>query len=250
MRFKFLNMDTPLYLFIAHDNMDRLSPASADTTLKAFDMIELTGDEIAILDIGCGVGDKTVLLANYFEDSIVEAVDIFKHHLAILEDRITENNLNKRVFAYEMNLNDLDFANGEFDLVFSDATVERIGFKRALSEWKRLLKPNGYLIISDVSWLKDPSKDSKRFWKGIYDDIDEIDVKISQIRDEGYEFVGHVVTPKDDWKDYYSKLERNVNCLNSDESARDFVRMVRREIQTFRRNSDDYSYVFYIMKKN
>ena len=243
-------MDIPLYLYLAYKDLDRLSPAGTDTTLKVLESIDVGDDKLAILDIGCGVGDKTILLANYFENSQVEAIDMFKHNLIVLNERIQENNLGERVFAYEMNLNDLDFPNEEFDIVFSDATVEKIGFAKALKEWKRILKPDSYLIISDVTWLKNPSKESKKFWKSIYDDVDTIDNKISQIEDEGYEFVDYTVTPKEDWKEYYSNLEKNINSLTTDRSAKDFVKLIRREIQTFQNNSDDYSYVFYIMKKN
>ena len=243
-------MDIPLYLFIAYDNMERLSPAGTDTAIKVLDSVDMEKEELTILDIGCGVGDKTILLANYFENSTVEAIDLFKHHLAVLDEKIAENNLDERVFTYEMGLNDLDFANEEFDIVFSDATVERIGFEIALKEWKRLLKPGGYLIVSDVSWIRNPSDESKRFWKRIYDGVDTIDAKIRQVEDEGYEFIDYIITPKSDWKDFYSKLERNIDSLKSDKSAKDFVKLTRDEIQTFRKNGDDYSYVFYIMRKD
>ena len=241
-------MDIPLYFYLAYKDLDRLSPTGTDTTLKVLELIDFENDKLAILDIGCGVGDKTILLAHYFENSCVEAVDLFKHNLAVLNEKITENNLEERVFTYKMNLNDLDFANEEFNIVFSDGAAEKIGFKRALKEWKRLLKKDSYLIISDVSWLKNPSNESKKFWKTIYDDVAMIDEKIRQIGDEGYVFIDYVVTPKSDWKEYYSKLEKNINSLSSDESARNFVKLIRKEIKTFQENSDDYSYVFYIMK--
>ena len=241
-------MDIPLYFFAAYNNLDRISPAGADTTLKALALVEFSTEEIAVLDIGCGVGDKTVLLANYFENSTVEAIDMFKHYLKVLDEKIKENKLDDRVFTYQMDMHDLDFANEEFDIVFANASAEIMGFKNALREWKRLIKPDGYLIISDITWLKKPSAESKRFWKNVYDDVDTIENKIEQIRND-YEFVGYVVVPKSDWKDYYTKLERNLNSLKSDKSARDFVAQLKKEINVYRQNSDDYSYVFYICVK-
>jgi SAM-dependent methyltransferase len=148
-----------------------------------------------------------------------------------------------------MDMRDPDFANEEFDIVFCEAAIEIMGFKKGLSEWKRLLKPNGYLIVSDVSWLKRPSSESRKFWSNIYDEIDTIENKISQIENEGYEFIDYVTVPAEDWKSYYDKLERNLNSLSSDESAKDFVKQLRKEIKAYRKNGDDYSYVFYVMKK-
>lgn len=243
-------MDIPLYFFIAFEGMDRLSPGSMDTTLNAIQMTDVDSSlNLNILDIGCGVGSSTILLANYFKNSTIEAFDLFKHYIDVLDEKISENDLGDRVFVYEMDMNDPDFANEEFDIVFSEASVEIIGFKRGLKEWKRLLKPNGYLIISDVSWLEKPSSESRRFWKNTYFEVGTIENKISQIKQEGYEFVGYVVVPRDDWKKYYNQLETNLEKLNNDNSAKSFVNQLKKEIKTYRQNDNDYSYVFYVMKK-
>ena len=148
-----------------------------------------------------------------------------------------------------MDMSDLDFANEEFDVVFAEASIEIIGFKKGLAEWKRLLKPNGYLIVSDVSWIGKPSAESRKFWKSTYDEVDTIENKISQIQDESYEFIDYIIVPKNDWKSYHEKLEDNLAKLNGDTSAKDFVRQLKKEINVYRQNSDDYSYVFYIMRR-
>lgn len=243
-------MEIPLYFYLAYKDLDRLSPGSADTTISALDKLELNLDnEFNILDIACGVGTSTILLANYFKNSTIEGFDLFKHYKESLDEKIKENNLSDRVFSYRMDMRDPDFANEEFNIVFCEASIEIIGFKKGLSEWGRLLKPNGYMVVSDVSWLKNPSSESRKFWKNTYSEIDTIENKIQQIRNEGFEFIDYVIVPKDDWNDYYSKLEENLNKLSSDKSAKDFTSQLRKEIRTYRQNSDDYSYVFYIIKK-
>ena len=243
-------MEIPLYFYAAYRDLDRLSPGSEKTTLRAIDEADLNLEgNLNILDIACGVGTSTVLLANHFEKSTVEGVDLFKHYKNRLEEKIDDEGLSDRVYAYQMDMRDPDFANEEFDLVFCEAAIEIIGFKKGLAEWKRLLKPNGCMIVSDMTWIKNPSSESRKFWKNIYSEVDTIENKILQIRNSGYEFVDYVIVPKEDWKDYHNKLEKNLNSLNGDKSAKEFVKQIRREIETYRRNSDDYSYVFYIMKK-
>ena len=243
-------MEIPLYFYIAYRDLDRLSPGSEDTTQKALDKLDLNSDdELNVLDIACGMGLSTILLAKYFKNSIIEGFDLFKHYKSVLDEKIAENGLEDRVYSYAMDMRDPDFANEEFDIVFCEAAIEIMGFKKGLSEWKRLLKPNGYLIVSDVSWLKRPSSESRKFWSNIYDEIDTIENKISQIENEGYEFIDYVTVPAEDWKSYYDKLERNLNSISSDESAKDFVKQLRKEIKAYRKNGDDYSYVFYVMKK-
>ena len=243
-------MEIPLYFYMAYKDLDRLSPGSTDTTLKVIDKIDIDDNgELNILDVGCGVGTSTILLANYFKNAEVEAIDLFKHYLDVLDEKISKNDLESRVFSYKMDMNDLDFANEDFDIVFAEASAEIIGFKRALKEWKRLLKPNGYIIISDVSWIQKPSSKSVKFWKNIYDDVDSIENKIRQIKNEGYEFSDYVIVPKEDWNSYYNKLEKNLNKLSGDKSAQDIIGQIKKEINHYRQNSDDYSYVFYIMRK-
>ncbi|MBE6489976.1 MAG: methyltransferase domain-containing protein [Methanobrevibacter sp.] len=243
-------MEIPLYFYMAYKDLDRLSPGSEETTLKSIDKIDIDCIEsLNILDVGCGVGTSTILLANHFKNAEVEAIDLFRHYLDVLDEKISKNNLQSRVFSYKMDMNDLDFANEDFDIVFAEASAEIIGFKRALNEWKRLLKPEGYLIISDLSWIQKPSSKSVKFWKNIYDEVDSIENKIKQIKNEGYEFIDYVTVPKEDWNRYYNKLEKNLNKISSDKSARDFVGQIKKEIKHYRENSDDYSYVFYIMRK-
>lgn len=237
-------MDVPLFFYIAFKDMLRLAPGSDTTTIKSLNRIE-TEDISNILDVGCGRGADTLLLADYFKNATVEAIDLFSHYIEVLNENSSEG----RIFTYEMNMNDLDFANEEFDLVFSHASAYIIGFKRALREWKRLLKLDGYMIISDVTWLKKPSKESGNFWKNTYDEIDTVESKIAQITDEGYEFIDCVYVSKNEWDNYYKNLESNLNSLNSDKSAKDFVKGLKKEIKVFRQNSDDYTYVFYIMRK-
>lgn len=241
-------MNLPIYFFLVYRDLDRLSPGSDDTTLRVLNKID-DANISNILDIGCGVGQSTILLAKYFKNAEVEAIDLFQHYLDVLDEKISKNNLKSRVFTYKMDMNDPDFANEEFDIVFAEASSEIIGFKRALKEWKRLLKPNGYLIVSDVSWIQKPSSKSVKFWKSIYDEVDMIENKIEQAKNEGYDVIDYVIVPKDDWKDYHNRLEKNLDVLSSDKSAKEFVGQIKKEIKFYRQNSDDYSYVFYIMRK-
>ena len=243
-------MEIPLYFYFAYNDLERLSPGSDDTTLKAIDKIGLNrNSELNILDIACGVGTSTMLLANHFENSIVEGFDLFKHYVEKLDEKIGDNGLEERVFSYTMDMKDPDFANEEFDIVFCEAAIEIIGFKKGLSEWKRLLKPNGYMLVSDMSWIKAPSTESRKFFKDIYAEVDTIENKIEVIKNLGYEFIDYVIVPKQDWNNYHESLENNLNDLKNDKSAKDFVAQIRKEIENYRRNSDDYSYVFYIMRK-
>ena len=243
-------MDIPLYFYLAYKDMDRLSPGSENTILDVLNQLDIDEDnELNILDIACGVGSSTLLLADYFKNSVVEGFDLFEHYVKALDKKITENHMSERVYAYQMDMNDPDFANEEFDIVFCESSIEIIGFSKGLSEWKRMLKQGGYMVVSDITWLKKPSQESRNFWKNTYSEIDTIENKIRKIRNLGYEFCSYFIVPKSDWKSYHKKLDKNLNALSSDKSARDFLVQLKNEINVYRENSDDYSYVFYVMRK-
>lgn len=145
-------MDIPLYFYAAFKDMDRLAPGSDKSTLKAIDYIDFNNDsQLTILDIGCGAGASTLLLADYFKNSTIEAIDLFPHYLKVLDEKIADNDLDNRVYTCQMDMNDLDYPNCEFDIVFSEASAYIMGFAKALKSWKRVLKQNSYLIISELT---------------------------------------------------------------------------------------------------
>ena len=63
------------------------------------------------------------------------------------------------------------------------------------------------------------------------------------------EFNPNLRSRKEDWKEFHKKLEKNLDSLRNDKSAKEFVNVLKKQITFFRENSDEYSYVFYIMKK-
>ena len=76
-------------------------------------------------------------------------------------------------------------------------------------------------------------------------ETDTIENKIALIKDEGYEFIDYFILPKSDFEDYYANLESNLRTLDDNDFKKDF----KKEIEVYGNNSGDYSYVYYIMKK-
>lgn len=110
-------MDIPLYFYAAFKDMDRLAPGSDKSTLKAIDYIDFNKDsQLTILDIGCGVGASTLLLADYFKNSTIEAIDLFPYYLKVLDEKIADNDLDNRVYTCQMDMNDLDWKEGQNSL--------------------------------------------------------------------------------------------------------------------------------------
>lgn len=111
------------------------------------------------VDLGCGSGVHTALLADHYQE--VLAVDLAEPMLAIARSRRPRTNV-----RYEhRDLADVTPAeDGQFDLVLSAFTLHHVpDLELALLEMRRLVRPGGQLIAVDVvderrqvprSWLR------------------------------------------------------------------------------------------------
>lgn len=96
-----------------------------------------------ILDVGCGAGYGTAMLANVAQ--IAFGCDISYSAIQFAAQEYSKNNLH---FS-QMDCQQLGFPASKFDLVISFEMIEHIlGQKQLLAEIKRVLKPDGTLIIS------------------------------------------------------------------------------------------------------
>jgi ubiquinone/menaquinone biosynthesis C-methylase UbiE len=104
------------------------------------EIIELIRDYLQqskiVLDAGCGKGRYF----EYFKNSFVVGLDI---------DRSSLRLINNTGAILQADVTYLPFKSNCFDLVFSRSVLEYVKRpKDAINEFKRVLKPNGYLIFS------------------------------------------------------------------------------------------------------
>jgi len=74
------------------------------------------------------------------------------------------------------------------------------------------------------------------------------------VEESGYNHVGHFVLPESAWrKGYYEPMQNRVDALRptyrADPAAQDLMHALEAEIDLYRRYSDCYGYVFYVMQK-
>ncbi len=98
-----------------------------------------------IIDVGAGTGAYSVALANEGYD--VTAIELVKHNLMTLKAK------NSSVKAYLGNATNLSlFSDNSFDMVLLFGPMYHLIDKedkiKALMEAKRIVKPNGYILIS------------------------------------------------------------------------------------------------------
>jgi len=237
-----------------HKGNERQGPGSEEATLKALELIPYLDEKTKILDIGCGTGGQTITLARNIEAQIT-AVDMLPQFLETLKIKAKENNLINRITAIEMLMDNLSFDEGSFDVIWSEGAIYNIGFEKGLSLWRKYLKDNGYIAVSEISWLTDSRPDEiHQYWVNAYPEIDTIDNKLSVIEKCGYTSVAHFALDDKCWIDnYYQPLLENAEAFlkkyNYADEVKEFVEAGKVEADLYNRFKDYYSYVFYIAKK-
>lgn len=107
----------------------------------------LSGGE-RVLDAGCGAGHTALAFAPHVAE--VVAYDLTPSMLEQVQQLAAERGVTN-VVTREGNVEALPFADGEFDLVVSRYSAHHWGNPTAaLREFRRVLKPGGRFILSDI----------------------------------------------------------------------------------------------------
>ena len=243
----------PEFFWTIHSGLPREGPGDNKSTRRAYRMLKDLPKNPRILDVGCGPGMQTVELAKLSGGQIV-ALDFHEPFLEQLKEATKKEYVIDRVRAVKGDMRNLKFEDCSFDVVWSEGAIFIIGFEKGLREWRRLLTPNGYVVVSELSWLRqDAPKEAKDYMTQMYPVIKTIDGNVEIIRNSGYRLVGSFVLPSKSWWDnYYTPIEAKLPSLKAkykdDEEALQVIACEETEIEMFRNYSDYYGYVFYIMQ--
>ena len=182
----------------------------------------------------------------------VTAVDRHQPLLDELDRRAAREALTDRITTVNASMTALGFPDASFDLIWSEGAIYIMGFAEGLRVWKRLLKPNGAIAVTEISWLGlDIPEEAARFWSRGYPAMADVQVNLATIESAGYAPIDHFVVPESDWWDeYYTPLERRIDELRSecgdDRDATAFLDDQRAEIALYRKYAASYGYVFYV----
>jgi len=209
---------------------------------------------LRLADMGCGTGSSTLLLARYLNARIT-AVDIIQDFLDVLTVRAKQAGVADRVSTLACSMDELPFADEEFDVIWAEGAIYNIGFQKGISEWRGFLKVGGLLVASEITWTTDSRPtELQAHWDAEYPEIDVASTKIKLLEEHGYTPVGYFVLPEDCWLEQYFNpmqdrfhdfLARNGNSIE----AKDLVASELKEIELYRRYKDHFSYGVYIAKK-
>ncbi len=232
--------------------MPRQGPGERESTLRALAMLPPLTAEHRLLDVGSGSGTPTLDLAGACPARIV-AVDNHAPFLEQLRRRAAALGLGGRVEARQGDMGDLPFADGSFDVIWSEGAISIVGFAEGLARWRRLLAPGGHLVVSELCWLTgDPPAEARALFAGAGAEVVDAAARRQTVAAAGYRLVGDFVLPASGWwEGYCVPLAASVELLlerrGADPVAREVAERLRHEIDLYRRFPGTYGYVFFVM---
>ncbi len=244
--------DTEVYMdhfFQVFENMKRQGPGSSEATLKALNSIPEPTNIKKILEIGSGSGAASLVLAEKC-DAMITAIDNHQPFLDRFKKEITRLGYESRLKLINMDMYHLDFHDEYFDLIWAEGSAYFLGFESALEQWKRFIRKNGFLFISDAVWLTDnPSQESKDYWNVEYPQMTTPSVRKKQAKELGYDVLDMFILPRQDWQVFYKDMEKKLTQAIKNSGMNRTFRDMEKEIRVDKLFGHEYSYVCMILRK-
>lgn len=235
--------------------LPRNAPGSDAATARVLSMLPDVPADARILDIGAGVGPQSLVLAQSIPEARITAIDVNEAALAQLHRRAAQAGVSARITTQVNSMHALTFADSSFDLIWSEGAVYIMGFANGLRAWRPFLRPAGYLVVSENTWLTvAPSPDAQDFWDEAYPSMQTLEQNVATAKEIGYELVGTYILPPDAWTaEYYAPLEPRIAqaIRRYPKGSREWkvVDRMRRELAIFRAHGNQYGYVFYALRR-
>jgi SAM-dependent methyltransferase len=243
-------------MFTVHSGLPREAPGSRESTARALALITDLPEKARILDIGCGPGMQTLDLAALLPEAEIQAVDAHEPFVAEGTRRADAAGCADRVTFHVGDMRALAFPPDSFDLIWCEGAAYIMGVTEALETWRPLVKPGGYLALTDAVWLSEtPPQTLLDWWQAEYPAMGDTQACVDKVVNAGYRILGYFVLPESAWwDDYYDPMERRIAGLRiefeNEPAALRELEAHQREIDCYRRWSEHYGYLFVVARKS
>jgi SAM-dependent methyltransferase len=236
------------------ESLPRQGPGDDLSTKRAFLKLIDLPERPEILDVGCGTGNQTIMLAK-LTPGMITALDNHAPFIQILKRNIQQTDYSERIHGVVGDMTSMGFKENRFDLIWSEGAVFIMGVRKALRAWKPLLRPKGYIAFSELVWFKEEApQEIKNYFTRVYPDIKYYKEHYPIIESTGYKLVDYFALPdKSWWTDYYTPLRRKITEMNREykdnQDAQALFGSLHLEMEMHKKYSAYYGYGFYVMQK-
>lgn len=186
----------PRLLYDLFSGNPQQGPGSNECTRRAYSVCGGLPSRPEILDVDCGSGMQTLELAR-ISDGNITALDDYQPVLDTLNENVKSEGLSSRVTVVKGTMFELPYAVGSCDLILSEGAIFIMGFENGLHEWKPLLKKGGYMVVSELTYIRqDIPRELVDYLQSIGAAILNNEGNRKSIRDAGYAEIGNFVLPK------------------------------------------------------
>ena len=182
-----------------------------------------------ILDVGCGSGVPTLMIAEKLNGKIT-AVDTDAKSIDILREKVKGLNLSNRVTLSNSSFLDIKVKNNQYDLILAEGLLNVVGFQKGFLRIIKLLKRKGFIII--------------------HDEFQNQNEKIEFIENNDCKILDSFVLDEQIWwNDYFKCLEKEISSILNEE----FLKLFKSDLQEiimFKKNPFRYKSTYYIIEKS
>lgn len=239
-----------------HQHNPRQGPGDDTQTALALRLCGLDpAAPLQVADIGCGTGASTLALARLLPQAHITAVDFLPPFLARLHQRAQAAGVAGRIHVLPASMDALPFADGQFDLLWSEGAIYNMGFENGVKRWRRFLKPCGLIVVSELTWtMHTRPPELQAHWQREYPEVGTASEKVGVLERHGYAPLGYFVLPESCWlRDYYAPLRAGFSDFlhrqGHSEQARAVVAEQEQEIALYETHKAYFSYGVYIAKR-
>lgn len=236
---------------LLYGGLDKLGPGADTDTRHVLRQLPRQRFEV-VVDAGCGTGRQTLVLAREL-GAPIHAIDSHEPFLARLRERARAAGLGHLVQTRCMDMSEIPHVFPRVDLLWSEGAAYTIGFASALATWAPAIDADGFVVVSELSWVRPQAPTAVReFFRTGYPDMRSVEQNLAVVERAGYRSIATHRIPGEAWIDgYYDVLEPRAKALveHADAAVRHMATETIEEIEIFRQSAGSYAYVFYVLAK-